>query len=185
MVEIRTPRLILRTPVIGDAPEIQEAKREVWNELQLWMSWAYDDQRGLDASERFIHSSLAKSPHYNLLGFCRATGKFVVSTGLCEDAPGVYVTGYWVAKDFLGKGYATEATNAMIRYAFGALKARAVTINYYEGNHKSANVIRKMGFTFEKTVKGGHNRCLDGAPLDVHHFRRTDAAGLPPLEVSW
>jgi RimJ/RimL family protein N-acetyltransferase len=185
-IEIITPRLILRTPRLTDVDVVQKAKLEVWYELQLWMNWAYDSQKNQDALKKFIESSLSKNPHECLLGFCRSTGDFVISSGINrEKDTDIYSMGYWVAQPHLGKGFATEATNAILRYGFNVLKAKAVKINYYEGNDKSHNVIRKCGFQFVETVKGGHKRCLDGVPLDVHHFVRTNAEGLPDLQVSW
>jgi RimJ/RimL family protein N-acetyltransferase len=185
-VEILTPRLVLRTPRLSDAPAVQAAKEEVWHDLQLWMSWSFDSQLPQAALEDYIRFSLEQSPWYSLYGFRRDTGDYVVSTGLapCDD-PDSYVTGYWVAKPQLEQGFATEATNAAIRYAFGALKAKAMIIDHYEGNDRSANVIRKLGFTPEKVVSKGHKRCLDGTPLDIHKFRMDGPERLPPLDVSW
>jgi RimJ/RimL family protein N-acetyltransferase len=157
----------------------------MWHELQLWMSWSYDGQQSLDATRAYIQDSLEKQKGSVLLGFLKDGGDFVVSTGAERCDSGDYATGYWVAKPHQGNGFATEATNAVVRYAFGAMGAAAVTINYYEGNDKSAGIIRKLGFTPTHTVPKGHNRCLDGTPLDVHHFRMTDVNALPPLAVSW
>lgn len=185
MVEILTPRLLLRTPSLADAAAVQRAKEEMWHDLQLWMSWSYDDQKTLEATQKYIASALGKSPHECLLGFRRDTGALAVSGGLAQETPGVYMTGYWVPKDQQGHGFATEATNAMIRYAFAALDAKAVLINYHEGNDKSRKVIEKLGFAPDGVDVKGCKRCLDGLPLDKFNFRRANADGLPELEVSW
>lgn len=186
MTEILTPRLVLRTPRAETAAEIQQAKAAVWPELQKWMSWAYDDQLDIEATRRSIARATAKSPFEFLHGFCRETDAFVVAGGLSAcDAPDTYATGYWIAKEFLGKGYATEATNAMLRYAFGALKAKAVILNYHEGNEKSRKVIEKLGFKPTHVEHKRHKRCSDGVMVDTHHFARRDAEGLPALEVTW
>ncbi|MET0286177.1 MAG: GNAT family N-acetyltransferase [Polyangiales bacterium] len=184
-VEILTPRLLLRTALVPDAELVQPAKLAVWDELQRWMVWAYDDQIGLDALRAHIVRSLEVSPWQFLLGFRRDTGAFALAAGLIATDEGSYDTGYWVAADQRRQGFATEACNAQIRYAFEALRAQEVSINYFAGNDKSAAVIRKLRFPFERTVRGAHSSCVDGSPVDVHYFRRETSEELPPLDVSW
>lgn len=184
-IEIITPRLILRPASIEAAPEVQVAKEEMWPELQLWMSWAYDEQKPLEAMLDVIRG--ISDPCTILWGFRRDTGEFAVTTGVSEnkDNPGTYETGYWCAKAHLGQGFATEATNAAIRYAFGARHAKAVTIHYYEGHDKSRRIIEKLRFTPMGVHPKSHKRCSDGVLLDSHGFIRTSLEGLPELDVSW
>lgn len=180
-MHIETDRLIIRPVRLADVPEIQAAKEEVWAELQTWMSWAYDDQKPQSAMEGFIAGLSPARPFDVAACFAKDNGKFAVMGGIMDDGSGVFATGYWCALSQRGKGYATEATNAAIRYAFEALDAKGVNINYYDGNDASRRVIEKLGFTYVRTDKGGHLRCSDGVPLDVHRFTMTDPAVLPPL----
>lgn len=182
MIVIETPRLILRRPTLGDADAIQAAKEAVWPDLQLWMSWAYDTQKDIEATKVFIQSE--DSNDLPLIGLCRETQQFVVSTGL-HYRHGQYETGYWVAQDFLGRGYATEATNAVLRYAFGAQNVDAVHISHFGGNEKSKRVIDKLGFVPTRTNEKTHERCSDGVLLDEHWYVLRDAAPLPELSVQW
>ena len=178
--EILTERLILRMPHLEDAAEINAAMRDVWHDLQLWMSWAHDGQETIASTTSFIEDK-ANMP---ICGFCRATGKFVIATGLRPDNDS-YITGYWVAKDFLGQGYATEATNAVIRYAFSMLEAPSVKIEYFEGNEKSRRVIEKLGFTALPVIPKSQARCLDGKMLDNHPYIMESPSVLPALDVQW
>lgn len=181
-MQIETDRLIIRMPQMADLPEIQIAKEDVWDELQTWMSWAYDDQKPIGAMEDFLRGLDPAKPFDVAACFAKDNQKFAVMGGIMDDGEGVFATGYWCARAQRGKGYATEATNAAIRYAFDALDAKAVSINYYDGNDASRRVIEKLGFTFVRTDTGGHLRCSDGTPLDVHRFIMTDPAVLPPLQ---
>ncbi len=45
-IAITTPRLLVRPPTLDDLDKIQEAKLAAWTELQKWMSWSSDDQKG-------------------------------------------------------------------------------------------------------------------------------------------
>jgi RimJ/RimL family protein N-acetyltransferase len=180
--KISTDRLILRHPIISDAIEINRAKNEVWDELHKWMIWAYDEQKTMHATESFIRN-IGKD---SLVGFCKDSGKFVVSTGLMTTGkPDEYATGYWVAKDFLGKGYATEATAACIHFAFTQLSAKAIHIGYLEGNDKSKRIIEKLGFENETIKSKSFARCSDQTLVDEHEFYMTDTSRLLNTNYAW
>jgi 8-oxo-dGTP diphosphatase len=183
-VRILTPRLEIRTAGMEDAEVITAAKQEVWDELQKWMSWAHDGEESLESTRNYIatHTTDYKTGSLPLVGHCREAGKFALACGLTFNGDKVE-TGYWVAKDFLGKGYAAEACNATIRYAFDALGFKTVTINYFEGNDKSRRIIEKLGFTKTEILKKARTRCKDGTLIDVHFFEMTDPSVLPPLDV--
>ena len=53
--------------------------------------------------------------------------------------------GYWIAKPFWGKGYATEATKKIIEFAFENLGLHKVYAKCYRENIASAKVIEKSG----------------------------------------
>lgn len=181
MTFIETPRLILRPPEIKDLDAIQSAKLAVWPELQNWMSWACDEQKNIECTRDFIENFSGA-----LCGFCKDTGEFVISSGFHPTSnEGEFEVGYWVAGTFLGKGYATEATNAILRYMFEAKNARIAHTCYYEGNEKSRNVMTKLGFEFALTKPKAHRQFSTGVLLDEHRYIRHNALNLPELEVTW
>lgn len=53
--------------------------------------------------------------------------------------------GYWFAPQHHGRGYATEAARAALAEHF-AQDPGAIASGYFEGNTRSANVLRKLGF---------------------------------------
>lgn len=54
--------------------------------------------------------------------------------------------GYWLARRAWARGYASEAARAVLAAHFAAADAPTVDSAYYEGNHRSANVLTKLGF---------------------------------------
>lgn len=184
--EVITDRLVFRVPIMDDATMINAAINQVWPDLQLWMSWAHEGQNTLEATKAYIASveKQIEGGGYPLIGLCRNTGKFVVATGLTKTGDSIE-TGYWVAREFLGRGYALEAANAVTRFGFGAFRLNEIHINHYEGNEKSKHIIQKLGFAFTHTTVEGHARCLDGKLLDVHHYVMRDVSALPLLNVRW
>ncbi len=161
---------------------------DMWDELQLWMSWAYDGEGTLEKTEAYVRSRMdyQSDTGIALVGFA-ANNDCIVSSGLqvVPDKPDEYETGYWVGRAFQGFGYATESTNAAIRYGFERLNAKAIHINYFADNHRSRNVIEKLGFTFVETRPACHPRCSDGTMVDSHDYIMTDPSVLPPLKVIW
>jgi RimJ/RimL family protein N-acetyltransferase len=188
LMPIITPRLILRPPTLGDLDSLQIAKEDAWADLQRWMAWAFDDQRSREAMESSIRRNMDYQSQAGiaLAGFSRSNGDFVIRTALdVTDEPDVYETGYWVSPRYAGQGMATEAANAAIRYAFGHLGAKAISIGYFEGNEPSRRIVEKLGFQKLGVAHKAATRCLDGAKLDRHEYILTSPYALPELDVSW
>lgn len=180
-VEITTERLILRQPILDDVPAINHAMNEVWSELQKWMSWSYDGQETMEATENFVRNLGGDS----LVGFTKDTHEFLIAGGFLPVAPNEYKTGYWVAKKYLGQGYATEVTCAALHYAFDVLKPAKIHIGFFEGNEKSRRVIEKLGFGNEIITRKSFARCSDGVMVDEHDFTMSDNSSLPPCSYSY
>lgn len=58
--------------------------------------------------------------------------------------------GYWLGRDYWGKGIMPEACRELIRHAFEDLKVSKIWCCYYEGNEQSRKVQEKLGFKFQK-----------------------------------
>lgn len=62
--------------------------------------------------------------------------------------------GYWIGREFWGKGLIPEAAAELIRHGFEELGMRAIWCGYYEGNAKSRRVQDKLGFTYHHRSEG-------------------------------
>jgi RimJ/RimL family protein N-acetyltransferase len=56
--------------------------------------------------------------------------------------------GYWIAPPHQGRGYMTEAAEAVVRCAFHAIGLHKVTVGSLAENAASRRVIEKLGFRF-------------------------------------
>jgi ribosomal-protein-serine acetyltransferase len=185
---IITPRLFWRPPTLGDLDSIHKAKEDAWTDLRRWMAWVFDNQRSRQATEDSIRQTMDYQSQAGiaLAGFHRINRDFVVRTALdLTDEPDVYETGYWVAPQYSGQGMATEAANAAIRYAFGHLGAKAISIGYFDGNESSQRIVEKLGFQKLGVAQKAATRCPDGAKLDRHEYILTNPDALPELDVTW
>lgn len=60
---------------------------------------------------------------------------------------------YCMGLRFQGKGFATEATRAVIQYGFERINFHRIQICHREGNDASRKVIEKCGFKYEGALK--------------------------------
>lgn len=166
-IEIQTERLVLRRGRLEDAEVLHQAVNGVWDELQLWMSWAFDGAQKIEAQREF----LTDGKQQPILGFDKQSGQFVIATGYHTHDDRSVETGYWVAKDFRRQGLAFEAMQAVLKHIFEQTSNEAVYIRHADGNEASEGLIRKLGFTKTGLTLNDHIRCNDGAKLHTHHYK--------------
>lgn len=63
--------------------------------------------------------------------------------------------GYWLGKEFTGKGIVTKSCKIMIKYCFEILKANSVLIQVADENNKSWSVAERLGFTLDGIDRDG------------------------------
>jgi len=56
--------------------------------------------------------------------------------------------GYWVAEEFQGRGYATEACKILIERAFEELNVQRIFASYKNENTASKGILEKLGFKY-------------------------------------
>ncbi len=61
--------------------------------------------------------------------------------------------GYWVGKPYWGKGYATEASEALIRYGFKEMQLNKICATHMTRNPASGRVMQKIGMEQEGILK--------------------------------
>ena len=149
---IRTARLLIRPKQPGDGASTAAAIKETWADLHQWMGWAESlEQNTAEKQEiraRQVMASFILREELNLVGVEIETGQLVVWCGFhnLEWSAHQGEIGFWVRKSAQGQGFATEATNALMRYAFKVLSFRRLGITHSAGNHASRRVIEKLGF---------------------------------------
>ena len=59
--------------------------------------------------------------------------------------------GYWIGKPYWGKGYATEAAEAIMTFGFNTLQLNRINATHFSDNPASGRVMEKLGMTYEGT----------------------------------
>jgi len=139
----RTPRLLLRPGFPEDAPALASAIADQSIVRNLANApWPY---RMRDA-EAFLASP--RDPILpSLLIFERGvtSPQLVGACGLGRRASGSVELGYWIARPFWSRGFATEACGALVEVA-RALGLLSLEGSHFIDNPASARVLEKLGF---------------------------------------
>ncbi|WP_083249214.1 GNAT family N-acetyltransferase [Bacillus solimangrovi] len=70
--------------------------------------------------------------------------------------------GYWIAREYWGQGYATEAAKTLLDYGVEQLKYQRFIALIQPGNIASSNVAQKLGMHLEKEI------ILSGQDVNVY-----------------
>ena len=62
-------------------------------------------------------------------------------------------TGFWIFPEYWGQGIVTEAMSTVITYGFTKMKLHRISAEIEDDNPASIALIKKLGFSFEGTLK--------------------------------
>jgi len=152
---LETKRLILRTPSLRDAAKLHAEIRLSMDRLLPWIPWAKKPPtlaRARRYCARQIRGHRSKKD-FGFLIFSKETKDLLGAIGLhrIDWAIPKLEIGYWIGSRFEGRGYVTEAVNALTEYAFAKLGANRMELLCDKKNTKSGKVARRAGYRLEGT----------------------------------
>jgi RimJ/RimL family protein N-acetyltransferase len=155
---IETERLVIRCWSPADAPLLAAAMSpENVEHLRPWMPWVNSEPEALEikiARLRLFRAGFDRDENYVYGIFNKAENRVLGGTGLHPriGAKAVEI-GYWLHKDVVRQGLATETAAALTKAAFEIHKYRRVEIHCDPANQPSAKVAQKLGYTYEATLR--------------------------------
>ena len=156
--QLETPRLLLRVPVLADAPRLNAAIVESFAELTRWMDWSAEPQSMEDTATFCVDAreSWEADLRFGLVMIDKDDGLVVGGTGYPIIDWGVpkFEIGYWCRSTHAGRGYASEATQALASFAFDEMQAVRVELRMDDRNERSWRVAERMGFELEGVLRG-------------------------------
>ncbi len=167
---IVTPRLVIRCPSPIDAAAHDLAIRQSLDHLLPWVFWAKNEPVSFEQRIEFLRRTQGNFDlglDFGYLVFnpseTEVIGGASLSTRLGVNTREI---GYWIHKDHLNQGLATEVSAALTKVAFEVDHVSRVEIHCSPKNLRSAAIPRKLGFIHEATL---HNRAedVDGSPRDT------------------
>ncbi len=161
--EIKTERMILRIPRLGDGAMIIDTTRASLPELKPWLPWATDDYSVHDSEDWCRRTAskflLREEAGYILLH--RENGRHVgrISCYARDWRVPKFEIGYWLVTAEVGRGYMTEALMSVTEMAFTDMGARRIQIRADAENARSRRVAERAGYELEGILK---NHGADG-----------------------
>lgn len=148
---LKTERLVLRMFELSDTVDVfAYAQNPAVGPMAGW-----PPHRNLEESRRIVQHFITHGDVWAIVE--KKTGRVIGSIGLHADmkreVENARMLGYALGESYWGQGYATEASSAVLRFAFEELKCPVVSAYHYPKNTKSKHVIKKLGFTPEGTLR--------------------------------
>jgi ribosomal-protein-alanine N-acetyltransferase len=142
---LQTPRLVLRPFELADAPVVQrlagvpEVALTTQNIPHPYEDGMAESWIGTLAPEweagRFLTLAVTTAEH----GLVGAVGLHLNAAHRRGEL------GYWIGLPYWGKGYATEASRALLDHGFGPLVLNRIQARHMTRNPASGRVMRKLG----------------------------------------
>ncbi|MEO1407140.1 MAG: GNAT family N-acetyltransferase [Pseudomonadota bacterium] len=144
-IQIETERLRLRPPRTEDAPRVAELMSDKdipWNLGRA--PWPY----GLADAEGWIERGIASWADGTDYPFAitHEDEGLIGSCGVVPVTDDVFELGYWIGKPYWGRGYVTEASEALLKWAKTSLGIHQFVSGHINDNPGSGRVLRKLGF---------------------------------------
>lgn len=150
---LETERLILRAWTYADAERLFEICSDAETMLHIGDRKPYDS---LEKAREFLNWAV---PYQLKMGFCRwavvekESGEIIGSCGFAFRDMSEVELGYLFAREVWGKGFATEAARACLRYGFEEIGFEKIIALTDTDHGKSQNVLRKIGFRIRGVEK--------------------------------
>jgi RimJ/RimL family protein N-acetyltransferase len=150
--ELRSERLVLKPVTEADTKAIFAITHENY-ELTKNMSW--DPPKKIEETRAFIQITQNNFPLKTIAWGIHHQDSFIgiISLENITNSENTLIVdkatlGYWLADNYQGKGFMTEAGHAVLQFAFMELKLHKVDVGHFSKNIASGRVIEKLGFKY-------------------------------------
>jgi RimJ/RimL family protein N-acetyltransferase len=154
---IETNRLVIRCYNPSDAQMLLDSLTENLEHLKRWMAWAHNEPESLEEKTKRLREARGRFDLGENFGYgifnpeeTRLLGSSGLHPRIGENQLEI---GYWIHKDFINQGLVTESTAALTKVAFEMIHVHRVEIHCDPDNLASAAVPRKLGYTYEGTLR--------------------------------
>ena len=160
-MEIRGPRVLLRTPRPEDAPDLFSLASAPALTPHLY----WDPHQSLEDTYNYLHSIQDREGMFVI----EFEGKAAGVIGLQPDWPNrLGETETWVGRPYWGKGINTEAKVVLFDFAFGPMDLRRIQSITHVDNVRSQKALEKLGFKREGLLR--RYRWIRGEPWDIYMY---------------
>lgn len=144
MIELRTPRLLLRRP----RPDDLEAFHAIMSNPLAMRYWSTLPHPGIEVTRHWLQQMIDRTAAGGEDFAIEFEGRVIGDVG----AGRLPEFGFMLHPDFWGRGLATEASRAFVDYAFDATAIDRLTADVDPRNAASLKVLGKLGFVVTGTA---------------------------------
>lgn len=143
---LETERVVLRAWTFADAERLFEICSDAETMLHIGDRKPYES---IEVAQEFLNWAV---PYQLKMGFCRwaviekENGEIIGSCGFGFRDMSEVELGYLFDRKLWGKGFATEAARACLKYGFDEIGFEKIIALTDPDHEKSQNVLRKIGF---------------------------------------
>ena len=148
---IETERIVLRLPLEVDNEKLFELMAEP--RITKFLTW--EPHQNLDTTKAVtngLRNAIDTDAGYH---WCIILGGVVIGLTSLIDVKRTIRTwtlnraelSYWISPDYQGKGLATEAAEAILKFGFENLSLHKIIVAHAEENVESKSICKKLGFT--------------------------------------
>lgn len=156
---LHTERLDLRPFTAEDAQDVFEC----WEsdpDVAKYMFWC--SHNDIEKTKNWVRKEQDKvnDPNWYRFAIVLRESGALIGTGLIyfEDEVDCWEIAYNLGKAYWGRGYVTEAMREIIAFAHDELEINEIVGRYAKENPSSGNVLKKLGFQYEKDIPYECNR---------------------------
>ncbi len=147
--------ILLRTYEVSDAEDLFYAVDHARNHLHPWLNWVDNTLRpeqSLEFIQRSIHQLEAQEAL--ALGIFFKT-ELIGGIGMdnWNQATKRAQVGYWIIKEFEGKGIINKCLLKFIDFLFDKTGLNKIEIHFVTANKRSAKVAQRLGFKTEGIIR--------------------------------
>jgi len=162
-------KVILRWPKKEDAEWL--FKNVTSPEVKSMLSNAHLDTMTIEKEKKWVKSQAnnrRKKKEINFIILDKKTGDLAGACGfnMINSSLKYGIIGFWVAKKFWGRGFATEVTRLLIRYGFETLKLNRIEAECLTINKGSIKAQERAGLKREGLLK--ERARYKGKPYDEY-----------------
>lgn len=167
-IEIETERLVLKNYCKTDLDNLHKLKSDK-------LVWKYSTKQGVNNIEQTRNCLLTILKNYDKdkfdfqALFIKDNLEYIGEAGILSLKQNYRaVIGYNIISEYWNNGYATEITNALIKYLFEKIKVERIEALSVEENKASRRVLQKSGFKNEGLLR--NFAYIDSRYLNVCYY---------------
>ncbi|MBP6949131.1 MAG: GNAT family N-acetyltransferase [Candidatus Pacebacteria bacterium] len=153
-------RLSLKFCTVEDAEKFFLLSDKNRDHLRSWLPWV-DVTLSVDDTKKYLEGEIEKFNKKTGADFgIWYDGAWIGRAGFhtIKTVHEYAEIGYWIDKDYEGKGIMNECVKAVIRYGFNDLKLHRIQIKCDSSNSRSKAIPERLGFTLEGRIRESRKR---------------------------